>query len=280
MIRILFFALLFSFSSFSTNSGKEFSEEQSKTYIVYINYSDYSVHASVLFDSRKIHPKIGYNYYWYSDNDIKQTDGGFDGKLLHGEYKSFYLYKNLKEQGNFSYGLKQGLWKTWYDNGKIHELIHYKNSLEHGSYEKYDESGNLISKSNFKNGTRNGKMFFYQNGKIDSIVNYKNGKVISSACAKKSGRVTDKSKSSIKKKADSTNLAQDTIAKNPKSSFSVKKIFNKAPFRIRSESKTDSTQNPIAKKNSNASNKPGKEKNGNNNQKKKKSPSTSQPKKS
>src|ERR1041385_2738163 len=101
MLRQCFLFFLLPFECFFISGSKDFSEEQSKTYIVYINYRDYSVHASVLFDNGKVHPKIGYTYYWYSDNDIKATDGGFDGKLLHGEYKSFYLDKNLKEQGNF-----------------------------------------------------------------------------------------------------------------------------------------------------------------------------------
>jgi hypothetical protein len=227
MSRIFIFSVISLFIGTKDISIRNhFSEEQSKTYMVYINYPDYSVHANVLFDSEKIHAKIGYTYYWYTDNDIKQTDGGFDGKLLHGEYKSFYLNKNLKEQGIFCRGLKEGEWKTWFANGKIHEIIHFKNSLEHGSYEVYDEVGNMVSKSNFKNGVQDGKVISYQKGKVDTIIIYKKGQVVMPKSSKHIDK--DKNKSIPKKKSDKPNKAQDTVAKTPKSSFNVKKIINKS----------------------------------------------------
>jgi hypothetical protein len=232
MIRILIFIFSFLFShSFAGTKNipvrKASYGEQSKTYIVYINYADYSVHASVLSDASKIQPKIGYTYYWYTDNDIKQTDGGYDGKLLHGEYKSFYLNKNLKEQGMFSHGLKEGIWKTWFPNGRIHEIIHYNKSRQHGFYELYDEEGNLISKSNFKNGMQNGKKVDYKNGKVDTIVVYKNGKIVSPKPAKHIKQLKTKKKSTVKNDLDNSKKPQDTVAKTPKSRFDVKKIFNK-----------------------------------------------------
>src|SRR5882757_6884108 len=45
-------------------------------------------------------------YNWYSSNQIKQTQGGYSGKLLNGQYNEFYLNKSLKTQGNFDRGLK------------------------------------------------------------------------------------------------------------------------------------------------------------------------------
>jgi hypothetical protein len=200
--------------------------KKSRTYMVYINYENYSVHANVLSDACTIQPKNNYTYYWYTDNDIKQTEGGYDGKLLHGEYKSFYLNKNLKEQGIFSNGLKEGVWKTWFPNGRIHEIIHYKKSLEHGAYELYDEQGKIISKSNFKNGVLDGKKIDFQKEKIDTVILYKKGEVIVPESSKHHG-LKRKKESTVKSDSTITNSAQDTMVKTPKSRFSIKKILNK-----------------------------------------------------
>src|ERR1700728_4802757 len=44
-------------------------------------------------------------YYWYDNNNIHLSQGGFSGKLLNGLYESYYLDHNLKEQGIFKKGL-------------------------------------------------------------------------------------------------------------------------------------------------------------------------------
>ncbi len=200
--------------------------KKGNTFTVYINFEDYSVRANVLYDAAKVKAKMGHMYYWYGNNDIKITDGSFDGKLLHGEYKSFYRNMNLKEQGNFNNGLKDGVWKSWYDDGKIHELTNYKKGKEQGVHDSYDEQGNITCKTNFKNGIKNGKMISYQKGKIDTIIKYKNGEVQTPKPAKpntKNKTQNDSAKSKLKK----TVGAKDTVANTRKSSFSIKNIFNK-----------------------------------------------------
>ncbi len=202
--------------------------KKTNTFTVYINFENHSVRANVLYEAGKIKSKMGHIYYWYANNDIKKTDGGFDGKLLHGEYKSFYRNMNLKEQGSFSYGLKDGAWKSWYEDGKIHELGNYKKGKEQGEQAIYDAQGNIVSKTNFKKGIKQGKTISYQNGKVDTIVNYKKGepepaKRVKSKSETQKNKLNDSTKSKISK----TNGAQDTIAKTPKSSFIIKKIFHK-----------------------------------------------------
>lgn len=203
--------------------------EKQSTYTVYINFEEYSVRANVMHDANKVKAKMGHMYYWYVNNDIKKTDGSFDGKLLHGEYKSFFRNMNLKEEGNFKYGLKEGQWKTWYEDGKIRELVNYNKGQEDGMQELYDEQGRLISKTNFKHGVKDGKMILYKKNKSDSIVNYKNGEqqIPKPSKSKKTpGKESqnDPAKNEVKR----VNKAKDTIAQPPKSSFSIKKIFNKS----------------------------------------------------
>jgi antitoxin component YwqK of YwqJK toxin-antitoxin module len=208
---------------FNTNGQLEKSK---KTYTIYINFEEYSVRANVLHDAGKVKTRMGHMYYWYMNNDIKKTDGSFDGKLLHGEYKSFFRNMNLKEQGNFKNGLKQGEWKTWYLDGKIQEIVNYNNGRVHGTQELYDEQGNMISKANFKNGVKNGKMTLYQKNKIDTVITYKNGEPQPSKNKNNFSR-KERQNDSAKNKVKRVDKAKDTTAPTPKSSIRIKKIFNK-----------------------------------------------------
>jgi antitoxin component YwqK of YwqJK toxin-antitoxin module len=68
-------------------------------------------------------------YYWYDNNNIHISQGGFSGKLLNGLYESYYLDHNLKEQGIFKRGLKDGMWKTWNDDGSINQVTNWKDGV-------------------------------------------------------------------------------------------------------------------------------------------------------
>ncbi|MDF2432858.1 MAG: hypothetical protein JWP44_2489 [Mucilaginibacter sp.] len=71
-------------------------------------------------------PKPGLYYFWYYANGIHSTQGGYNGKLLDGNYMEYYPDKSLKEQGYFIRGLKNGLWKTWNEDGTLKESVHWK----------------------------------------------------------------------------------------------------------------------------------------------------------
>jgi hypothetical protein len=199
--------------------------EKSDTYTVYINFENYSVRANVLYDAKKVKVKTGRVYYWYANNDIKNTDGSFDGKLLHGEYKSFFRDMGLKEQGNFKYGLKEGEWKSWFNDGKIHEIKNFAKGKTDGIEKVYNEQGKIVSRSHFKNGVREGKTIIYKDGKNDSLVIYKNGEV---QLPKTPKQKTEKKKKDIPKNGvRKTVRDKDTIAGERKSRNNFKKVFNK-----------------------------------------------------
>lgn len=77
-------------------------------------------------------PSIKQNlvYYWYSANIIHNTQGGFSGKLLNGQYTEYYPDKNLREQGEFKNGLKDGIWKSWNDDGILTATTNWKRGSE------------------------------------------------------------------------------------------------------------------------------------------------------
>jgi antitoxin component YwqK of YwqJK toxin-antitoxin module len=79
----------------------------------------------------KSSPKIKNDryYYWYLDNVIHSTQGGYNGQLLNGHYTAFYPDKNLKEEGDFKSGLKEGEWKTWNPKGDLKSVTNWRDGV-------------------------------------------------------------------------------------------------------------------------------------------------------
>lgn len=89
-------------------------------------------------------------YYWFKADTILVTRNGFDGKLLHGEYKSFYPNKNLKESGLFEYGLKQGEWKNWYSNGELQSVCRWRAGKKEGEFREFTQNGQKLRAGQYK----------------------------------------------------------------------------------------------------------------------------------
>ncbi len=123
---------------------------------VILNHKDSIIYAHLLpiEKSKKVHVSDAYWYNWYAQHDIKETKGGFDGKLLHGQYTEFYASKDLKKKGIIKNGLKTGKWKSWHKNGQLSEIWHYKNGLKHGKFIQFNEQGNYTSKGKYIKGKK------------------------------------------------------------------------------------------------------------------------------
>lgn len=150
--KITFFWLFIACSLLRTNAqvGKKIEKEK---YTIYIEENDVRIKANVLAHKTKIKTKKELTYYWYSTNKIMETQGGYDGKLLHGEYVNFYQSNNnLKEKGKFKKGLKHKEWTLWFDNGKINTISRWKYGQLHGSYKIYTVAGDLTSEKRYKKG--------------------------------------------------------------------------------------------------------------------------------
>jgi hypothetical protein len=79
----------------------------------------------------KTDPKIKNDryYFWYLNNVIHSTQGGYNGQLLNGHYVAFYPDKNLKEEGDFKRGLKDGEWKTWNPKGDLTSVTDWNEGI-------------------------------------------------------------------------------------------------------------------------------------------------------
>jgi hypothetical protein len=142
---------------------------------VRINEPDQSIVFEINLSSNDVSTDLDKHYYWYSGNTVHTTQGGFSGKLLHGQYTAYFLNKNLKEQGRFKNGLKDGPWKEWNENGSLKSEHPWSKGVESGKFYTYDTTGRLSQSGYFKNGLMNGKSVIYLGGDSTRKVNYKNG---------------------------------------------------------------------------------------------------------
>ncbi len=157
---------------FSQNNYAQLSRTKN-TYVVNINADGQTIRAEVFEEKVKIKPNEKRSYFWFASNKIVETKGGYDGKLLHGQYSAFYLASNLKEKGEFKYGLKNNRWTLWYENGNIKEITTWKNGQKSGVSKTFKESGEQTYEAIFKNGRLNGFVTKFQEGKIVSRQKYK-----------------------------------------------------------------------------------------------------------
>lgn len=116
-------------------------------------------------------------YYWYSNNQLKITEGSYSGKLLHGRYNDFYFNQNLKEQGEFEMGLKVGEWKKWTLQGLLLESISFRKGVLHGPFLKYDGLGKLLERGHYKRGKIEGKLIRYFDQDSVALIRYKKGQI-------------------------------------------------------------------------------------------------------
>jgi hypothetical protein len=103
-----------------------------------------------ILDSDKKPPKKYCNekyYYWYKAQNVIKTQGGSSGNLLNGKFNSFYLNKQLCEQGSFSMGLKDGKWNYWAENGILIRTENWKNGKLIGLQIDYDIDGTIRKKT-------------------------------------------------------------------------------------------------------------------------------------
>lgn len=109
----------------------------------------------------KTRPKTDRTYHWYQSRRVHVSQGGYEGKVLHGEWREFYPDNNLASQGAFRDGLKSGKWSTWNENGILIKQSAWKKSEETGPYALFNPEGQRIESGTYKNGLRNGKIWQY-----------------------------------------------------------------------------------------------------------------------
>lgn len=210
-MRSLHFVVLILIILKSGFSQKLTEPDKIKTFNITVNHSDYTIKTQILKDRKVLTSDMALTYYWYTSQKIMETKGGYDGKLLHGYYHSFYLNDQLRESGTFKYGIKTGEWKSWYVDGKLKEIAHWKKGKKNGQYIVYNDLGLVMAKGSFKNDLLHGAFYTYDNnGKIAITKKYKKGKEI----LPKTKKEKDKTKLNLEKKKKIRNKKKSTNEKN------------------------------------------------------------------
>jgi antitoxin component YwqK of YwqJK toxin-antitoxin module len=117
-------------------------------------------------------------YYWYKQDTILVTRGGFDGKLLHGNYKVIYPGKNLAETGWFVNGRKDGEWKKWLPNGQLQQVVHWKKGKKEGAFEEFTTTGQKIRSGFYKQDRADGYLVQYAGDTVASKQLFNNGQPV------------------------------------------------------------------------------------------------------
>jgi antitoxin component YwqK of YwqJK toxin-antitoxin module len=117
---------------------------------VRIDSADRSYIFQVTDDSRRTNSELF--YYWFKSGRIHKTQGGYYGKLLHGNYKVVDRDRHLLEEGQFKKGQKTGLWRSWYEDGALKSTRRKGFGFWNKTYriKEYDANGNT-TKSGFEN---------------------------------------------------------------------------------------------------------------------------------
>lgn len=171
-----FYICLLQMLACSTLVWSQWSYAEIGEYSHTITYADYKAvfHLHEGMD-RVFKARSGLQYHWYGSNKINVTQGGMGGKLLQGEYREFYLNKNLKVKGSFNKGLKEGQWNQWTENGMLLSQTHFSKGLLQGLFKRYGQDGLLIEKGKYRKGKKQGKWMSYSSGDSISMIRYQYG---------------------------------------------------------------------------------------------------------
>ena len=211
-MRIYLLALSFTLSFFVPAKAQKKMSFYLDNYKHTINYPDGKVTLHVQSNDQTLsYTDPSKSYHWYSNNQLKITQGGFSGKLLHGIYTRYYLDNNLQEQGEFKMGLKTGHWNNWTDSGTLTNNINYRQGIAEGRFYKYDENGRVSEKGKYLHGKLNGKLIKYV-GDSTQLIKYNNGNVVAPKVKKeKTTGIFYKIKQFFKKKPKTKVTNQDMI---------------------------------------------------------------------
>ncbi|MBS1580896.1 MAG: hypothetical protein JST66_01725 [Bacteroidetes bacterium] len=91
-------------------------------------------------------------YHWIKGQDLHVTQGGYSGRLLHGQCTVFHPGGQLRAQGRYDKGVKDGAWYTWQANGTLVSVEQWRKGRLHGRSLFYDPSGVPTRAEVYRNG--------------------------------------------------------------------------------------------------------------------------------
>ncbi|QCK13765.1 toxin-antitoxin system YwqK family antitoxin [Mangrovivirga cuniculi] len=179
-MRKLSLLIIISITNYLIISAQELKDIDIESYKEYTNNFTIAYTDSVInFSVTDAKPKKLNNetfYFWYKNQDVNKTQGGYVGKLLDGPFTAINKSNDLLSQGRFEDGVKVDEWKFWDREGNLYSLLNYKKGQLNGKQFIYHKNNQVKIKSNYRNGVKNGKELVYdQKGRLVLETRYKNG---------------------------------------------------------------------------------------------------------
>jgi hypothetical protein len=115
-------------------------------------------------------------YYYHHKDRIHQSQGGYTGSLLDGDWESYFPSNLLSSQGCFEKGLKSGTWRYWYANGRLQREEHWKNGRLHGPFTEFSMNGQPSKQGRYRLGLLHGVILGIEEGKVTEKTRYRRGK--------------------------------------------------------------------------------------------------------
>ena len=157
-------------------SIKNYKQPDNQTFYVSNDSSSQRFNAISLKKPIKTNAKLYYT--WFKYNQVYVSQGGYDGRIVNGNYVCSYRTNNLKTKGSYKNGLKINKWCEWYGDGRLKEITSWKNGQKNGKSQYYS-NGRLVKLSTYKKDLLNGKTITYKdNG--EEVGYYKNNILVSS----------------------------------------------------------------------------------------------------
>ncbi|MPM04078.1 hypothetical protein SDC9_50348 [bioreactor metagenome] len=183
-----------------------------KTYTMEISSKDFSESITIARNNpekKKINENLW--YYWYLNNAVHFSEGGYSGKLLNGKYISYYKNMNLRSSGTFRYGLMHDEWTTWYENGSMKSAEQWKKGKKHGVCIYFSEDGMKMTVEKYRHGILNGKMKVFCSDSLVEVRRFKNGDEVLRKTKKQTVASED---SVIKTNKHKANRKAETVGKH------------------------------------------------------------------
>lgn len=91
-------------------------------------------------------------YYWFDNQSIHITQGGYTKYLLDGAYTVHFESNQLAEKGFFKNGLKCRKWFYWDREGHLQSVEYWRNGKISGKKYIYDSTGSVIIIERYRKG--------------------------------------------------------------------------------------------------------------------------------
>jgi hypothetical protein len=140
-----------------------------------ISHAEYSERIEFTDNDKIVKTNPDLEYTWLKNQTVLTTQGGYSGKLLHGNYESFYPNNNLMGKGKFSYGLKDGTWLYWREDGTLKTSEYWKNGQKEKDVILFNSSGVDSLIIPYKKDQKHGKVYEVFNNHKKHVQTYKKG---------------------------------------------------------------------------------------------------------